>query len=258
INQRTDWRPTNTVTLFRRIGHWTAHEKDLSWSRFKWHPTDTTAISRNRKDLKKVKHERKALKRILCGSVLGIQETVDGQLGNSRNGRKREEKVNNNDKLLQGVLNMVPLYMRLLYDNRGTTNNHLLPVSSNHSANTIVLEQKDLTFKAFLRSALDVPLQSQYDQITTNTPVQSLVNFNEAIYNFTMEIEHIAAFAICYILFWILVFPIRPGVLTFLVPPLILVLLFHAMDLFRKASSTGIHVSCGGFNVTSHFNYLKK
>jgi hypothetical protein len=80
---------------------------------------------------------------------------------------------------------------------------------------------------------------------TTNTS-QSLLSFHEAIFAFIPEMAHIAVFMICYILTWVLLFPLHAGVQIFMGMLLLFAPLFYFPDLVRKASTLGVDVACGG------------
>jgi len=80
---------------------------------------------------------------------------------------------------------------------------------------------------------------------TTDTP-QSLISLDEAFYAFMPEMAHITMFIISYIMTWMLVLPLRPGVQMFLVLLLISAPLFYFPELVRKASTSGVIVTCSG------------
>ncbi|XP_058737699.1 uncharacterized protein LOC131609899 isoform X2 [Vicia villosa] len=151
--------------------------------------------------------------------------------------------------------------------------NVLLPLSSNDLVNT-TLQQNDFTWKAFMgflrgsvrnlspkqhgfllllfggilsyltRNSTN-PFESFQFGKTTNTP-ESLLSLEEAFYAFPLELAHISGFMISYIMMWLLVLPLHPGIQIFLGLLLIFSPIFYFGQLVRMASISGVHVDCGG------------
>ncbi|XP_050911918.1 uncharacterized protein LOC127126924 isoform X2 [Lathyrus oleraceus] len=148
-----------------------------------------------------------------------------------------------------------------------------LPLSRNDLKN-VLLERKALNRKHFLpfavESVLDIspqqhgvllmscggllsylaknsttPFEFRFGK-TTDTPVPSLLSFEDAVFAFFPEMAHMALFMIFYILTWMLVLPLRFGVQMFFMLLLISAPFFYFPELVRKASASGVHVACGG------------
>jgi hypothetical protein len=139
---------------------------------------------------------------------------------------------------------------------------NLLPVYSKDLESA----PKVLTFKDFLGSALNVPIQQrigilvflfsllQYvTQNSISTPpsqFDGVLNFGEAIFALTPHIAHTTLFIISYIMAWTLVLPLNPGLLIFIGVILIFAPFLLLPYLVRHSSASGIHVACRGFNMS--------
>ncbi|XP_058756139.1 uncharacterized protein LOC131629368 isoform X1 [Vicia villosa] len=97
---------------------------------------------------------------------------------------------------------------------------------------------------SYLAKNSSTPFEFQFGK-TTDTPVPSLLSFEDAVFAFFPEMAHIAMFMIFYILTWMLVLPLQFGVQIFLVLILISAPVFYFPELIRKATASGIHVACG-------------
>ncbi|XP_058740087.1 uncharacterized protein LOC131612300 isoform X2 [Vicia villosa] len=191
-------------------------------------------------------------------------------------GRNKEDNSSANRPLHSSWISLIINKLKRFGDKtkvrQGT--NALLPLSSNDLVNT-TLKQNDFTwtaFKGFLRGSVHNLSPKQHGFLLllfggilsyltrnstspfesfkvgkTRTTSESLLSLEEAFYAFPLELAHISGFMICYVVMWLLVLPLQPGILIFLGLLLIFSPIFYFGQLARMVSISGVHVDCGGF-----------